>query len=335
MAYKNKGFVISPSQLTSDQDDWNPTGFSSAGLIRVSSDSSMRAITSMVAQSTGNKKIIENIGSYPLYFPSQHPDGTSTNRFDLYRDFILFPSSVCTCIYNGTRWIIIDTSNSFENTHTFRALTAKWSPGSVTTGDHPEWSYTVNSATFSSTAPNSTNPCRNTIGTSTSTSASGQIYLNQVGSPYSYGGAMLGYEACVQIPTLSDGSNTFMVFIGFSASNSSTNNNIVQNNSAAIKYTDGINSGKWHGATVNNSGTESTVDLGITVAANTWYQLGVYINKSADEVRFYIDGVYCGRLTANLPATNSTCVPKTAIKKQAGSTARTIEICSMYAYGIY
>ncbi|MBK9258105.1 MAG: hypothetical protein IPM42_21895 [Saprospiraceae bacterium] len=59
--------VITPSQITSEQDNYNPTGFGDANIVRVSSDG-FWGITSMEAQTDGEEKTIVNVGDYNLYF---------------------------------------------------------------------------------------------------------------------------------------------------------------------------------------------------------------------------------------------------------------------------
>jgi hypothetical protein len=57
--------IISPSQITADQDNYAPTGWASAQIVRLDGDSSIRTITSMSAGYSGETKQIVNVGSYP------------------------------------------------------------------------------------------------------------------------------------------------------------------------------------------------------------------------------------------------------------------------------
>jgi len=78
------------------------------------------------------------------------------------------------------------------------------------------------------------------------------------------------------------------------------------------------------------SASPATVDLGVTVAANTNYTLRVAIDKSRSEVRFYVNNAYAGRVTSNLPnavATGSRAI----IVKSVGTTDRTALI-SRYTF---
>lgn len=71
--------VISPTQLTGNTDNWDPTGLSTAAVIRMSSDAG-RNLTGIVAQTGGRRITLLNIGAYTITLVH---DATSTaaNRF--------------------------------------------------------------------------------------------------------------------------------------------------------------------------------------------------------------------------------------------------------------
>lgn len=71
--------VISPAQLTADTDNWNPTGLSTAAVIRASTDAS-RNLTGIQGGVSGRELRLINIGTQPLVLVH---DATSTaaNRF--------------------------------------------------------------------------------------------------------------------------------------------------------------------------------------------------------------------------------------------------------------
>lgn len=98
--------TITPSQLTANTDNWNPTGLSTADVIRASTDAS-RNLTGIVAPAASRMIVLENIGSFDLVLIH---DSTSTaaNRFlcpdD--NDLTLPPDSGVFLIYDETsdRW---------------------------------------------------------------------------------------------------------------------------------------------------------------------------------------------------------------------------------------
>lgn len=86
-------------------------------------------------------------------------------------------------------------------------------------------------------------------------------------------------------------------------------------NSISIEL-DASVSGKLYGVTVKSS-TASTVDLGVTPVANTWYLLEVVATRTS--VDFFVDGVKKGSLTANIP-TDTALVP--GVKVATETTAQ-------------
>ena len=136
--------TISPAQLTSDQDNYNPTGFGTASHVRLSSDNGMRAITSFVAPSAvtdSYEKVLENIGSYMIYIPGEAPDGSAQNRVAVGYDYKIFPGKSAKIHYDMTssRWrILSDYAEGVNETIAFRNSAA-----SVTAGDHSDLQLTT------------------------------------------------------------------------------------------------------------------------------------------------------------------------------------------------
>jgi hypothetical protein len=71
---------ITPSQITSNQNDYNPTGLSTATVLRLNSDAA-RAITGLAGGSDGRVVIIFNIGSNMLKLMDENTGSTAANRF--------------------------------------------------------------------------------------------------------------------------------------------------------------------------------------------------------------------------------------------------------------
>ena len=104
-------YTISPSQITSDQDDYAPTGWDEAQIVRLDAGNSIPAITSFAATFDGDRKRLTNIGSYPFYIPGEHPDGTAANRVTgLPKDAVVMPGKGVVIEYDGTasRWRVYD-----------------------------------------------------------------------------------------------------------------------------------------------------------------------------------------------------------------------------------
>ena len=80
------GNIITPSQITSDVDDYNPTGFSTCNMIRQSISANNKAITGFLAPSAGVNRIIavNNISSSGRDLKFLHNDSNSSAANRLY-----------------------------------------------------------------------------------------------------------------------------------------------------------------------------------------------------------------------------------------------------------
>lgn len=329
-------YVISPAQITSDQDNYNPTGFGKARYVRLSGDATIRAITSMVDSAGGvHLKTLINVGSYPIYFPCQHPDGTAANRFaDMGQDYVLYAGMSIDVLYDGTasRWRILQPNgpNMAQS-----LVYYSWSAGSQTAGDYGDVQSTVLGvgSSWGGVASGSTLPAyaQLSCGT-TSTGAANLAFAKTVNTYTAYGASHQFVEYVFFVTALSDATETYTIQLGMVVGpNTST---ISANNTVAVRYTHGTNSGKFQGFSRDNAGAESTVDLGTTVATNTLYKLRIELDKGRSEARFYLNGVYAGRVTGNMP-NNTSNGSKAQIVKSAGTTARVLNVVSMNAGAVY
>ena len=60
--------VISPTQISANTDDYNPTGLATASVLRLSTDAS-RNLTGLQGGAAGRLIVIENVGSFPFPAP--------------------------------------------------------------------------------------------------------------------------------------------------------------------------------------------------------------------------------------------------------------------------
>ncbi len=325
--------IISPSQITSDQDDYAPTGWAKAQIVRLDGDNGIRAITSFAATFDGDIKKLLNVGSYPIYIPGEHPDGTAANRVTTKADFYILPGDAPEIMYSGTtsRWVILSNQSDIRFG---RAVLHDFKAASVATGDHNQVLITASgTGTVSATAPTSALPNSHNIGTSTSATAGGWVGFSKGSNTFSYfSSAHIFGEYLISIPTLSDGTNTFQATCQIT--NLMTSSTVTGNNSCGITYSNGVNSGKFQLYSQDNAGASTTADSGVTVAAGTLYKLRVEINKARDEIRYYINGAMVGRITANMPQAD-VCGSRAIILKSAGATARNLYVHSMNAGAIY
>ena len=97
--------VIAPSQITSNQNDYAPTGLSSASVLRISTDAS-RNITGLAGGAEGRKIIVVNAGTNPAVLKDESTSSTAANRFGFGSDLTLAAKQGATLIYDGnaSRW---------------------------------------------------------------------------------------------------------------------------------------------------------------------------------------------------------------------------------------
>lgn len=116
--------VVSPSQITSNQNDYNPTGWTSssapygASIIRLNTDA-LRNITSMTGGVSGRLTIGANVGSFGLTLKDDDgATGTAANRYALIADIPTVTDESWLQWYDNTtsRWRVIGIHNLFSST---------------------------------------------------------------------------------------------------------------------------------------------------------------------------------------------------------------------------
>jgi hypothetical protein len=99
---------ISPSQITSDQNDYNPTGLSTASTLRLTSDADW-SITGLQGGADGRILILHNCNSDVLQTITLTNDDSASsaaNRFELFTDLVLAGGQSVMLRYDATssRW---------------------------------------------------------------------------------------------------------------------------------------------------------------------------------------------------------------------------------------
>lgn len=319
--------TISPSQITSDQDNYAPTGWADADVIRLNFDTGGRAITGLTAWTNGRPKTLLNISGNFAYIPCEHPDSSAANRATGASDHVIAPYGTMIVEYDSTTSRVRVLGNSFNPAapgignlfgHFYLV-----NVGSITAADWGDFGFAVSGtgSSLNTASPTFSVPGSWTLGTGTTTTGAAVAYLSKnILNPTYYSSAHIIASTQAFFTTLSDGTNTYTFSFGLVPSPSSTTLDV--NNSVVIKYSSGLNSGKFLGVCRDNAGTETTADLGTTVAVDTPYVLTVCFDKARTEARFYVNGAFAARITANVP--NAVAVgERIAIVKSAGTTSRT------------
>lgn len=296
--------VISPSQITTDADDYAPTGFDDATTIRLDFDGDINAITSANTATDGERKVFRNISTNFGYLPAQHPDGTASKRFAGSYDHLLAPGGSITAEYDGTdsRWYVI--SNSFDpaSVPTGKGIYYNQVAGSTNQSDHSFLGLAQSGTGSNGNNASATTPIEGTwtLSRGSTAASNSTLYLIKNNVTYtSFGAGHLSAWASVHIPTLSTSAQRFQTQLAITNAPSGTTAR--PNNTIGISAVDNENSGNWTLFSVDNAGASTTVDSGVAPVAGTVYFLQIFVDKSRTEARFFINGSYAGRVTANLP----------------------------------
>ena len=100
--------VISPSQITSNQNDYNPTGIASAAILKLSSDAS-RSLSGLAGGAEGRVVGLLNTGGQVITLLNESASSTAANRFALGDDIAIKAKQAVLLRYDGTasRWYAI------------------------------------------------------------------------------------------------------------------------------------------------------------------------------------------------------------------------------------
>lgn len=109
------GADITPSQITSNQNNYNPTNLGISNRVRLSSDAA-RDITGITAHDDGKVLIINNVGSFDITLKHESASSTAGNRFTLGgSDYVISSGTSCIIHYDSTssRWRLAATGKNF------------------------------------------------------------------------------------------------------------------------------------------------------------------------------------------------------------------------------
>lgn len=187
----------------------------------------------------------------------------------------------------------------------------------------------ANSGLIRQAAGGSNRPGIINFSTSTTSNAQSGIYTDDINNNgYLLGGGKILVEIDVQVPTLSDGTNTFRWWGGFS-------NNAAWISGAGISslcfFYDSQNafgygaSNNWQLMASNNNIRTVTVTA-IPVTAGQWYRLRMVINANATLCDFTIDGTLVKSENTNIPATTIQLALGCNLIKSVGVAERNIWI---------
>lgn len=105
--------TLSPSSLSADQNDYNPTGLSSAAILRLTSSTAI-AITGLQGGVSGRLLIVHNIGSNTITLSNASTSSSAANRFLFGANRSITADGAIALIYDATssRWRELVTASS-------------------------------------------------------------------------------------------------------------------------------------------------------------------------------------------------------------------------------
>jgi hypothetical protein len=97
--------VVSPAQMTANQNDYNPAGLASASVLNLSSDAA-RSLSGLAGGSEGRVLVLLNVGSQPIILSNESGASTAANRFALGGDLAIGARQSAVVRYDGaaSRW---------------------------------------------------------------------------------------------------------------------------------------------------------------------------------------------------------------------------------------
>jgi len=286
--------VISPSQITSDQNDYNPSGLGTATALRLSTDA-RRKITGIAGGTSGRILVLNNVGSYAILLANENTSSTTAgNRFHIPNQWLDANQSI-TLIYDGTlsRWTLFGNNETLPKA--FRYSPFYFNDFAVVTIDVVPW---IKGVMASGTVGNplQTNVDKNHPGiiiiNSSASANSGIYYLLDT----NFMGPLAGgecVEVIVRFTTITSAVYRIGIHEAFSTTAPGDGAWIEMTSTAAVLKT--------------SSNTTTTTSATIaTLATGNWYRFLIQVNADATQVTasiFSDAGALLGSQTnsANIP----------------------------------
>jgi len=328
--------VITPPLISASQHNFNPAGFGSATVIRISGNNGFQMITGFNAQPDGEDKTIMNVGSFPLYLAPEHSGSAAANRIAHFEEVVLPPGTSCRIIYDGTatRWRPVNPPcPNYRNIR--HSVHYDKSAGKVPEGFQDDIHINVFGSLTQSTAPPSATSPFGAWNFNSGSSPSGGLGLF-----FPKSSEEMAYVSSTHMVTrahfktpiaLGDATNNYYFIVRIADSPSSGFWD--QNNSLGIRYRYDVNGGKWQCYSRSGSGTDAVADSGIAFDVNTEYELMVTLNKSNTEATYFINGTVVARINTNLPSATSLGAT-VQFEKTSGSSARAFLVYRFMAAAI-
>jgi hypothetical protein len=317
--------TLSPSQITANQNDYNPTGLGMCTVLRLTSDQPRR-ISGLAGGYDGRRIEIQNVntisGEGLIILNSEDTASSAANRFAIDNDLIFEPGQGGIFTYDGAsaRWRCSAVRRKYTG-DTFRLAPFYCTDFlGAATADTGESSWAIwdlsllSSGTQAKQASTATHPGILRI-TSSTTTNSGAFIRSDVSSHLLAGGEVA--EFVFRIVDLTT-TTVRMGFIDTATSSDCTDG----------AYVEVPSTGAAVGKTSSNS-TRTTSSTIATLSANTWYRARIVVNRAASAVDFYIFDDAGNQLgtqqnSANIPTAAGRETGHGIIGTKSGTTAQAI-----------
>lgn len=123
--------------------------------------------------------------------------------------------------------------------------------------------------------------------------------------------------ASVAFEAVSDGTNRYEFFFGLSSAGGTITSEPA--NGIYFWYDDASSNFRIKCA---NASSVTNTDSGVTLAANTAYQLIIKVNSAGNSVEFFINGTSVGTVNTNVPSTTTDLNDISWIRRTVGTTSR-------------
>lgn len=150
----------------------------------------------------------------------------------------------------------------------------------------------------------------------TGPTTTGKAYVGTALTALTFSGREWVWEALVQIPVLSDATNSFRFCGGFMSA-------IEGGDNCAVFMYNHADDTRFTCLTSSSSEPPPPTPTTVTVTAGQWYRLKIVADLTTGWVKFYIDGTLATTLTSNLPS-GASLGAGVSITKLAGTTARKV-----------
>lgn len=285
---------LTPSSLSAFvTNDWSPTGFLTANVVRVSSSagSVTRLITGMAAGAAGQVITISAaVGTtYQFSFSNEDTRSTAANRFYLGRAPVVVIQSgeSVSFYYDSTlsRWVLVSLAHPLK--HSPLSATLVYALLDATTGLQTSVSGTGATAARS---VNTRSFGQIDLATGTTSSGRSAVATSSVALWGPTGRSVLVFHGHVEVSALSTSAQRYTARVGFLDSLSADSADGVY-----FRYADNVNSGNWQLVARNNS-AETVTNSSTPPQATQLTGLAVVVYPGEDAADFYVAATTAGAL---------------------------------------